>query len=650
MFKRFYSHPLSKSKHWLKWTLVVLVIFLALLGVFAGVVFSYQKIYQDRVFPGVYAGKYHLGGMTSAEVKEFLESFNNRLAKEGIDFGFQYDGRYKTINLAVVPAGDASIELIKLNSGALALNAVNAGHVGTLWQRFYLPIYYRFYNPRQLEVNVDIRSEFSDNLREQLFSFTDQPTDAKLVVSSVSPLQYDILPEKGGSVFDYNQAIDQLEENLKSLSLIEIKIEKEEFSPQIFKEDVQSAIERLSEIFPYGNLSLSYIDAKTKIRRDWSITPEIYREWIQIRKNQEDIIIFVLDKVEVYKYLFGLKPLVEQPALDAKFEMDNNKVNKFQASQNGIMIDVEKTFSDLDSAFQERNFKPIQITKTVNVSVEVVKPKVEMVDANDLGISQILGVGVSAFKDSHTNRIKNIGNAVTRLNGTLIKPGEIFSTNKYAGPYTRENGYLEEEVIVGKKIKKEVGGGMCQIGTTAFRMAMNSGMPIQERYNHSLVVSYYADPVNGNPGTDATVYEPYVDFKFVNDTGGYLLLQTDINYDKQELSFTLWGKDDGRNGSYTHPVVSEWFAPGETEETKTITLKPGEKSCQSAFTGAKASFMYTRFTSSSEKIERIFESYYRPLPQICMIGVDQVEFCEGDGKGSEECANYEPTSSTAKQD
>jgi len=56
---------------------------------------------------------------------------------------------------------------------------------------------------------------------------------------------------------------------------------------------------------------------------------------------------------------------------------------------------------------------------------------------------------------------------------------------------------------------------------------MNSGMPIVQRVNHSLVVSYYADPVNGNPGTDATVYVPYVDFKFNNDTGNYLLLQTE---------------------------------------------------------------------------------------------------------------------------
>jgi vancomycin resistance protein YoaR len=181
---------------------------------------------------------------------------------------------------------------------------------------------------------------------------------------------------------------------------------------------------------------------------------------------------------------------------------------------------------------------------------------------------------------------------------------------------------LPEEVIKGNQIKKEIGGGMCQIGTTLFRMAMNAGMPITERTNHSLVVGYYADPVNGNPGTDATVYEPILDFKFFNDTGGYLLLETNIDFKKQQLKFTLWGKPDGRTGSYTHPIVSKWIPAGEPQITYTDTLKPGEQKCQNAFRGAVASFTYTRYTSTTEKIDRVFTSYYRPLPKICMVGAD----------------------------
>ena len=117
------------------------------------------------------------------------------------------------------------------------------------------------------------------------------------------------------------------------------------------------------------------------------------------------------------------------------------------------------------------------------------------------------------------------------------------------------------------------------------------------------------------------------------------MLQTDINYTAQKLTFTLWGKNDGRKGWYTHPVVSRWISPGNPIENKVTTLKPGEKVCQNAFTGAVASFTYSRITTSSEKIDRVFESYYRPLPKICMVGVDPKEYCADPKADKNKCAS-----------
>jgi vancomycin resistance protein YoaR len=251
---------------------------------------------------------------------------------------------------------------------------------------------------------------------------------------------------------------------------------------------------------------------------------------------------------------------------------------------------------------------------------EKVESQIRLTDLNDLGIDDLIGTGTSTFYDSHTNRIKNIAHAVELLNGVLVAPDEVFSAIKFAGPFTLENGYLPEEIIKGDRIVKEVGGGMCQIGTTLFRMAMNSGMDILERHNHSLVVNYYADPINKNPGTDAALYDPFLDLKFKNDTGGYLLLQAKIDYKKQILTFSLWGKSDGRFGSYTSPLVSKWIPAGEPKEVVSSELAPGEEKCQNAFRGAISSFIYTRFTSTSEKIDRVFTSNYRPLPKLCLVG------------------------------
>jgi len=409
---------------------------------------------------------------------------------------------------------------------------------------------------------------------------------------------------------------------LSALELSPVTLYKKEYSPSVFSANAASIAPKLDSIFDYGDLNLSYINSQSGAKEDWNIPSSIYSSWLQVRKADNGDFVFGLGKAQVENYLETLRPLIDKPAQNARFSMQNDKVTEFQASQTGVSLDSDKTYSDLDTIFVGRNYNISGMPKTVIISVDIVNPDVEMSGISNLGVTDVLGVGISTFKDSHTNRIKNIANAVKRLNGILIKPGEEFSANKYAGPYTAENGFLPEQVIKGDTIKPEVGGGMCQIGTTLFRMAMNSGMDITERRNHSLVVSYYADPVNGNPGTDATLYEPDVDFRFMNDTGSYLLLQTAIDYQKQQLTFTLWGRSDGRKGWYTHPLVSKWIPAGDPK-TVVVTdgsLKPGEEKCQGAFRGAIASFTYSRITSSSEKIDRVFQSYYRPLPKICMAG------------------------------
>ena len=101
-------------------------------------------------------------------------------------------------------------------------------------------------------------------------------------------------------------------------------------------------------------------------------------------------------------------------------------------------------------------------------------------------------------------------------------------------PFTEKAGWLPELVIKGNKTVPELGGGLCQIGTTLFRAILASGLPITERQSHSYRVRYY-EPA----GADATIYEPRPDFRFVNDTGNYLLINGYVEGD--EVTFEVWG-------------------------------------------------------------------------------------------------------------
>ena len=596
--------------------------FLFLVILIAGGDWGYLKIYENKVYPGVYAGQYHLGGMTAAEVKGLVENFNNRLWREGIDLlAVDSRGEIKKIEIDPFISSESVTPPVILDSDDLAARALLTGRSGSWWERQIAPWEMRLLSPRRLPVKTIVdKNSFFERLDDHLLPLSDQPHDAAIKITQFNPLSYQIVPERPGWVYNNEQVLEKITDNLSALSFELIKLTPQEFKPRITADDLSKLAGNLEAVLSYGDLSLNYIDPQTQVRRDWTVKREQYGAWLAGERDENGNLLLGLKKNEVLEYLNSLRPLVDQPPQDAKFVMAGDKVQEFQASRPGLTLDAVKTFEELNRVFLERNYRPAEVIQTVGLVVKITESQVKVTAINNLGISEILGVGITTFKDSHTNRIKNIANAVKRLNGTLIKPGEAFSAIKYAGSFTAENGFLPEDVIKGDRILKEIGGGMCQIGTTLFRMAMNAGMPITERRNHSLVVGYYADPVNGNPGTDATLYEPLVDFKFLNDTGNYLLLQAEIDYKKQQLTFTLWGKSDGRKGWYTHPTVSRWIPAGEPKDIEVDNLKPGEKKCQNAFRGAVASFTYTRVTPSGEKIDRVFDSYYRSLPKICLVG------------------------------
>ncbi len=615
---------LKPKRSWIKSSLIVLFAIATTLMVIAGVTSTYGKYYTNKVFPGVYVGRYHMGGMTAPAVEAFIENLNDRLSKEGLSFivpdrdGAMHDFKVNTVLLSE----DSTTELVKLDSERLTQMVLTVGRSGNWWQQLLAPVYFRFFSATKLTAPVQLDDVNLDEiLSNNLATYEDKPRNANIRVTEWGSGTYDIVPEKSGRMFVLSEIKNNIIKNLSEFNFLPIKIDPKQFTPTIHAGDLQGLRDNVVSVFGYGDLGVNYIDSQTQLRRDWSFTLNQLLQWTVIELDDSQKPVLALDQDKVNKYLIDqVRPIVDAVPQDAKFTMENGKVKELKGSQSGVSLNIEKTFAEINKAFIDRNYRPTEAIRTVGVSVDVVEPQIKISDLNEFGIIDVLGRGVSTFRDSHSNRIKNIANAVARLNGVLIKPDEEFSAIKYAGPFTAENGFLPEEVIKGNKIKKEIGGGMCQIGTTLFRMAMNSGMDITARQNHSLVVSYYADPVNGNPGTDAALYEPFLDLKFKNDTGAYLLLQTDIDFKKQQLVFTLWGKSDGRKGWYTHPLVSKWIPAGEPQEVVSEELKPGETKCQNAFRGAVANFTYSRITPAGEKVDRVFTSYYRPLPKICMVG------------------------------
>jgi len=185
------------------------------------------------------------------------------------------------------------------------------------------------------------------------------------------------------------------------------------------------------------------------------------------------------------------------------------------------------------------------ITETTRIELPFQKqnPKVIVEDPElqKRGIQELLAVGESDFHGSSRDRIHNISVGANRFNGFLIPQGDITSFNNQLGEVGPAEGYRKELVILGPKVDKEYGGGLCQVSSTAFRAALLSGLPIRERYNHSFAVKYY-EPW----GTDATIYLGSKDLKFENNTNSDILVQTSVDVENTKLRFHFYGTRDDR--------------------------------------------------------------------------------------------------------
>lgn len=138
------------------------------------------------------------------------------------------------------------------------------------------------------------------------------------------------------------------------------------------------------------------------------------------------------------------------------------------------------------------------------------------------------------FNPRETNRSHNLRLVSRMLNGAFVRPGEVFSFNGWVGERNASDGFREAIVYKYGKMEKDIGGGLCQVSSTLYNVALLGGLPIKQRSHHSLTVHYV--PL----GRDATVYWGTHDLRFENDTSTPLYIRTKVS--RAALTIEAWGE------------------------------------------------------------------------------------------------------------
>ena len=266
-----------------------------------------------------------------------------------------------------------------------------------------------------------------------------------------------------------------------------------------------------------------------------------------------------MDEVALRRHVAPLVERHTREPRDASFRVKGKRV-RVVPDKPGTMLAAEPTAAAVIAAALTES------DRSAAVVFEEVDARFTTREAKALGIRHRVSTYTTLMGESSANRIWNVQLLGRYLDGTILKPGQVFSYNKVMGPRTIERGFREGQMIFGGVLIPSIGGGVCQTATTIFNAAFEAGLPISQRTNHSFYISHY--PM----GRDAAVSWGSPDLVFKNDLDHAILIKAHGNAETFTVSF--YGTKQGRKivsttsspTNYTQPrlqyAVDPSAAPG----------------------------------------------------------------------------------------
>jgi vancomycin resistance protein YoaR len=317
------------------------------------------------------------------------------------------------------------------------------------------------------------------------------------------------------------------------------------------------------------------------------------------------ILVASFEATRVAKAISKLTKGLGQSARDAGFVIANGKV-RITASRAGRGPDLTALATDLTNACVNGS------SRKASVRLTAIQPSVTTAAARKMGIVGRISTFTTHYSSGATSRVHNVHLLAAALNNTLIAPGDVFSFNGTAGKRTAAKGYEEAPAIVEGKLVQQLGGGVCQVGTTVFNAVFFSGLPVVERHNHSFYISHYPT------GRDATVSWGGPDLKFKNDTDHWILIRTSTT--AGSLTVSLYGTDPGYKVKYTTSKLLDVVAFKVTK-TKDDTLAKGKSVIEDpGVNGCRVVVVRTVYKSGKVVRTDTFVSHYSAKEEVVRVG------------------------------
>jgi vancomycin resistance protein YoaR len=453
----------------------------------------------------------------------------------------------------------------------------------------------------------------------QIAQAIDRPArDGQLLIHS--NLTLEVIPAQVGLTVDVDATRAVLHRQALDGSIAPVDLVVRETPAAVT--EVEEA-RRLAEALLSGPMILTFSPDEKYIQtgdgvREWELAPAQLADMIliteEVRADGVGRVWLAPDLDKWAAYLNQVAPQIDRPARDARFEIDpaTGLLTVLQPSQEGWTLDVPQALAMIAAL-------PTQPTHRIELPVTITPPAVPMEEGYNMGFTDVVAESTTYFKGSSEARVRNIRAAAEKFHGIVVPPGAVFSFDEYLGPVTAEAGFEDSLVIWGDRTAVGIGGGVCQVSTTAFRAAFFGGLEIVERWAHGYRVSWYE--TGSGPGLDATIYTPDVDFKFRNDTDHYLLIQTYTDPVAGTLTFRFYGTPAGRQVTMEGPFEENVVPHGPAVYQEDPTLPKGTtKQVEWAKDGVDVTVRRTVTKGDVIIHQDTFFSRYKPWRAVYLTG------------------------------
>lgn len=251
---------------------------------------------------------------------------------------------------------------------------------------------------------------------------------------------------------------------------------------------------------------------------------------------------------------------------------------------------------------------------TISLVYEVTQPKHSKEELDT--IRDVLGKADTDYSKSSKARSTNIATAAKLINGTVLYPGETFSTLDTITPFTEENGYALAGSYANGTTTETFGGGICQVSTTLYLAVLRAELEVTERRNHSMIVNYV------KPSMDAAIAESSgKDFKFKNNTDNPVYIYM-VAYNGTLVARVYGSEYRPSNRTVEYESVTLSTEDAETKIKTSAELNLGViNRAQSAHRGCSAE-LYKIVKEDGKEVsrDRVNTSHYAKADAIIEVG------------------------------